>query len=133
MTNILEKKCRVIIADDHDVFRTHIKKLIQLKKRCEIIDEAVNGKKLLQALEKKEYDLVLLDITMPELDGLQALDIIKEKFPEIKIIVLTMHIEESYKEIVKKKGADGFILKTQIFDNIFKATDMILDGGKYFL
>ena len=133
MKQTLEKKCRIIIADDHDLFRTHLKSLIKQKKDCELLDEVTNGRLLIEALEKTRYDIVLLDITMPELDGFLALDIIKEKFPDLKIIMLTMHIEDSYKKIAQKKGADAFILKTQIFDNIFKAIDAVSQGKKYFI
>ncbi|MDH5720423.1 MAG: response regulator transcription factor [Spirochaetia bacterium] len=133
MTSVEKTNIKIIIADDHDVFRKHIKNLIIHKNLAEKIDEAVNGIELIKNLEKNKYDIVLLDISMPEMDGLAALEVIKERFPDLKILVLTMHYEDSYKKRVKEKGADGFILKTQIFDNIFKAIEAIMSGKKYFI
>jgi len=97
-----------------------------------VVGEASDGKSLLSLLEKKECDLILLDLSMPKLSGLEALEIIKRDYPDIKILILTMYHEKNYFKHVMQKGADGFMLKTEMFTSLLEAMNKIISGVAVF-
>jgi DNA-binding NarL/FixJ family response regulator len=109
---IQSKKYKVIIVDDHIMFRDGLKSLIEQENIGEVIAEAENGKQFLELLEKHKPDLVLMDIEMPEMNGLEATEKAMAKYPDLKILVLSMFGYEDYYLRLINAGAKGFILKT---------------------
>lgn len=102
---------RVIIGDDHEHARQAIRLILEMDSQFEIVGEATNGKEVIQLTEQLVPDLVLIDINMPVLDGFQATSLIKEHFPTIKIVIVTVSDEISDLFEALKKGAQGYLLK----------------------
>lgn len=108
---------KIIIAEDHGLFRSTIAK--ELKKLgISVMAEVENGRQLLDALEMLQPDIVLLDLEMPEMDGNEAFNAIKEKFPDLKTMVLSQYSDNGLMENYKARGANGFLSKTFISNNV---------------
>ena len=127
MTN----KILIIIADDHQLFRNGLKSML-VGDSYEIIGEASNGKELLEKLHTTHADLLLLDISMPELSGLELIEQLKDKYKGLKCIILTMHEEAQYVMESLKKGADGYLLKDSSERELKEAIAEVMRGNKYF-
>lgn len=102
---------RIAVVDDHEIVRDGIQILLEDEPGFEIVGEAKTGKEAVEFCKSHKVDLVVMDITMPEMDGIQATKIIKEKHPEIKILALTMLSEDQHIRKMIKAGASGYILK----------------------
>jgi DNA-binding NarL/FixJ family response regulator len=127
------KSYRIILADDHTLVRQGIKAILQRRCDLEVVGEACDGLDLLTLLEMSELNphLVILDISMPNISGLEATHRIKETYPEIKVLILTMHRNKEYVDHALKAGADGYILKEDADKVLFSAIDRIMEGGNY--
>lgn len=123
---------RIIIADDHVIFRKGLRAILNEITEFKVIAEAANGIELLKVLENQETDVVLMDIKMPEMDGLMATKQILEKYPEIKIIALTMHEEIGYFNQMIEAGAIGFLLKKTNKDELETAIKAVIQNENYF-
>ena len=121
---------KIILADDHNLFRAGLKKLIEEKGSYEIIDEASNGEELLNKLSTTKCELIITDLSMPKLNGLEALKIIKKKYPDIKIMILSQHKEREYFRKVLSLGVEGYILKDDVYEKMMSAIKSILSGRK---
>jgi len=121
---------RVILADDHPIVREGLKTVLADIESINVVGEAGNGKELLNLLETASCDLVVLDIFMPELNGLDALEMIKKKYPQLKILVLTMLKDRGYFKRALAMGVDGYILKDDIFEKLVTAIYEIREGKK---
>ena len=106
------EKPKIIIVDDHVMFRDGLKSLIEQQNIGDVIAEAENGKKFLEIIEKQKPDLVLMDIEMPEMNGLEATECVLQKYPDLRVLVLSMFGDEDYYIRLINAGAKGFILKT---------------------
>jgi two-component system, cell cycle sensor histidine kinase and response regulator CckA len=126
------KPCRIVLADDHPVIRQGIKKILGENPDLEVIGEAGDGQEALELLEKTQPDIILLDIQMPRLSGLEAANKIKRRYPQVKILILTMHTEEVYLSQAQEIGVDGFVLKEDV-DQVLLSTIEALCGGKTFI
>lgn len=102
---------KVVIADDHEIFRKGLKVILNELDEVKVMGEAQNGHELFDILKKTPIDIVLMDIKMPIMDGIEATRKIIEKYPHIKVIALTMFEEISYFNQMIEAGADGFLLK----------------------
>lgn len=122
---------RVLIADDHAVLRSGLNLLLSSQGAFEIVAEAASGIEALSMAEKHQPDLILLDLSMPSLGGLDALPTLKEKCPQAKILVLTMHDDVQYLRQALKKGAAGFVLKRAADNELLHAIHAVLRGGVY--
>jgi len=127
-------KIRIVLADDHALIREGFKKLLIERENpfVELVGEAENGKELLEIVAKTQPDLVLTDIKMPLLTGLDALKEIKEKNPEIKVVILTMHEESEYIKRAISSGADGYLSKNIEQQELERAIKTVFNGAKYF-
>lgn len=123
---------KIIIADDHQLFIDGIKSLVKSMKNMEIIAEVANGKLLLEALENNKCDIILMDINMPEMDGVEATKQVKIKYPSIKILMLTMFSNREYIEKLLRAGADGYLLKNTGKAELQEAIETIINGESYF-
>lgn len=123
---------RIAVVDDHEIVRDGIQILLEDEPGFEIVGEAKTGKEAVEFCKSHKVDLVVMDITMPEMDGIQATKIIKEKHPEIKILALTMLSEDQHIRKMIKAGASGYILKSSGKEELIKAVNKIMDGQHYF-
>ena len=123
--------CRIILAEDHVDFRTFIKASLEGVEGLTVVGEAGDGVELLALLEDGKPDLVILDITMPRLQGLEAARQIKAAHPDIKVLILTMHNDKEYLNEAMAAGAVGFLLKEGADTELLGAIDKILKGEIY--
>lgn len=119
----------VVIVDDQKIVREGIKMILSLDNEINVIDEAGNGKQLFEVLSTKMPDIVLMDIRMPVMDGVEATRLIKERYPSIKVIILTTFNEDEYIFKGLKNGADGYILKDSGADDIINAIKTSYNGN----
>lgn len=102
---------RVLLADDHRLIRAGIRALLEQLGNVEVVAEAANGREALELADKHRPDVVLMDIAMPELNGLEATERLKKQFPRMRVLLLSMHADEAYVSQALAAGADGYILK----------------------
>jgi len=122
---------RVIIADDHVIFREGLKQVIASTANMSVVDEAGSGLELLQKVEKSDYDLVVLDISMPGRSGLDTLTDIKKLKPDLAVLILSMHPEEQYALRAYKSGASGYLTKGNATSELIDALQKLAVGKKY--
>ena len=125
-------KPKIIIVDDHDMFRDGIKSMLILDEIADVIAEASNGKQFLELLDNHSPDAVLMDIDMPIMNGIEATKKAIEKYPELKVLVLTMFGEEKYYVEMIDAGAKGFVLKSSNKSELIKAIVDVSNGQSYF-
>jgi DNA-binding NarL/FixJ family response regulator len=126
------KKIRIAIADDQLLFRQGLIALIKDYEELDVVIEAADGKDLLDQLKKKKVDLVITDLEMPVMDGIEATESIRNKYPDVKILALTMHDEDSFVVHLIEKGANGFLLKDYDIELIIDAIYAVIENGYYF-
>jgi two-component system response regulator NreC len=102
---------RVLIADDHTIVRSGVRLLLEAEPDFEVVGEAIDGSEALSLTDTLQPDVVLMDIAMPKIDGLEATRQIKERWPAIYVLVLTMHRSDEYFFAMLKAGASGYVLK----------------------
>ena len=123
--------CRIIIADDHRLFRQGLKSLLEARSDLEVVGEAADGLQLLDLLNQSPPDIILLDISMPNLRGIEAVHEIKRSYPRVKILILTMHKDKQYLEQAISAGARGYLLKEDTDTELFTAIEKIRRGRIY--
>ena len=121
-------KVKIIIADDHTLFINGLQLLMKDEPWIEIIDIANDGRELLNILHKKVPDIVLLDINMPVMNGLNAVSFIKQTFPLVKVIMLSTYNEDHLIEKAKKLGVNGYLLKNSNKEELFQAIQLVSSG-----
>lgn len=120
---------KILIADDQDLIRESLKIVLDLNKDMEVIGIAENGHKVLEQLKKNLPDVILMDIRMPELDGVLCTKAVKEKFPDVKIIILTTFDDDEYVYYALKYGASGYLLKGCSVQELTAAIHTVMNGG----
>ena len=128
----MKTKKKVIIVEDHTIFREGMKRVISEIDDLELVGEAENGAVFLQLLKKIEPDIVLMDIQMPVMDGIEATEKALKIYPSLKILVLSMFGEEEYVYSMVDRGVSGFILKTSGLMDFERAIKKILEGQQYY-
>ncbi|MFC1821493.1 response regulator [Thermodesulfobacteriota bacterium] len=122
---------RIVLADDHVMLRQGIKKIIEESKEMKVVGEASDGLELLELLKSATPDMVVLDISMPSLRGIEATREIKMTYPEVKVLILSMHRKKEYLYHSLSAGAAGYCLKEDTDTELFTAIDTIRRGGVY--
>jgi DNA-binding NarL/FixJ family response regulator len=120
-----------VIAEDHTILRDGLKSLLSSSPDFEIVGEAADGRDAIRCVEELVPDLVLMDLSMPRLNGLDAIREVKKRNPETKIIALTVHKEEEYVLTALKAGADGYVLKDATHAELLIAVRNVLMGKPY--
>ena len=121
----------ILIADDHTMFREGLKHILAEYPDLVVADEASNGQEVLDKIWKNNYDMVLLDITMPGMTGLEVLKQLKNDKPKLPVLILSMHPEEQYAVRVLRAGASGYLTKESAPDELITAIRKISQGRKY--
>jgi DNA-binding NarL/FixJ family response regulator len=122
---------RVMLADDHALFRSGIRRILEEIPGVEVMGEAADGMQLLALLEESTPDLVILDISMPKLRGLEVIQAIKTSYPQVQVLMLTMHKNADYLSHALGAGAVGFLLKEDTDPELLEAIDTIRQGRTY--
>jgi len=122
---------KIIIADDHPIVRAGMKQIISEASDLMVADEASDGRQLLTKIRKENFDVVILDISMPHMDGLDVLKQLKIEMPKLPVIVLSIHPEDQYALRVLKAGASGYVTKVSAPDELINAVRKVCRGGKY--
>ncbi|MCR9251319.1 MAG: response regulator transcription factor [bacterium] len=121
-----------VLADDHEIVRKGIKILLEDDGHINVVAEASDGFEAIKKVDELKPDLLITDIRMPEMDGLQTTQKVRSAYPDIKILVLSMHDDEDYILKSAEFGADGYLLKDTSKPEFIKAIDAVMSGQKYF-
>jgi DNA-binding NarL/FixJ family response regulator len=124
-------KLRILLAEDHETIRDGLKLLLNSQSDMEVIGEADNGRTALHLAEQFLPDVVVMDISMPELNGLQATKKLKEKCPRVKVLILTRHAEPVYLQELLQAGASGYVLKQSKSEELIRAILAVAAGQTY--
>jgi DNA-binding NarL/FixJ family response regulator len=125
------KMINVLLADDHHVVREGLKMLLNAHQEVAVIGEADNGRRILELLKTLLPDVVVMDITMPELNGIDSTARIKKEYPSVKVLGLSMHMDRRFIEGMLKAGASGYLLKSCIVTELVTAIKCVADGDTY--
>lgn len=126
-----EKNYTVLLADDHVLIRHGIKNIIKQNDNLEVVGEVSNGEELIDFLKENVPDLLILDISMPKISGIDAVSLVKKKYPQVKILMLTMHKNKQYFYHSMSSGADGYLMKDDSDQELLQAISKIRSGKTY--
>jgi len=122
---------KVLVADDHAIVRTGLRTLLRAEPSMELVGEASGGYEAIELVEKTSPDVLVLDLSMPDLDGIAVTKKIKPLFPDLKILILTIHADEGLLREAIKSGASGYVLKRAAEAELISAIHVILRGDAY--
>ncbi|WP_223592188.1 response regulator transcription factor [Neobacillus bataviensis] len=122
---------KIVIIDDHQLFREGVKRILEFEKSFQVVAEGDDGSEALNLVQEYRPDVVIMDINMPEKNGVEATRELVEKFPETKVIILSIHDDENYVTHALQTGACGYLLKEMDADALIEAVRVVADGGSY--
>lgn len=122
----------IMVADDHGIVREGLRRLLEAEPDFSVVAEASNGREVLEALSRSNPDVVVLDITMPRLGGLETLERLRSDHPGTKVVLLSVHSDPPFVQSAIALGADGYVLKNGRAAEIVTAIRAVLQGGSYF-
>jgi DNA-binding NarL/FixJ family response regulator len=128
---VMAPKYRIVIAEDHRILREGLRSLLSSSPDFEVVGEAEDGREAIRCVEKMKPDLILTDLSMPRMNGMEAIREIKKQSPKTKILVLTVHRTEEYILATLKAGADGYLLKDSTHSELVMAVKNVLSGKHY--
>lgn len=123
---------KIIIVDDHEIFRNGLKMVLGKLKYVDVVAEASNGIEILEQIRKNQVDIVLMDVEMPMMNGIDATIQLKKERPEIKVIALTMFNDDEYIQSMMDAGVSGFLIKNISKETLDKAIQTVYKGGNYY-
>jgi len=126
------KNIKIAIADDYTIFRDGLKVGLATDENLEVILEAADGEDLVKGIETHMPDVIIMDLKMPVMDGMEATKLIKKKYPDIKIVVVTMYDDEKFVIHLMEIGANGYLLKNADAEEIRRAVYSVYETGYYF-
>lgn len=121
----------IAIIDDHQLFREGVKRILDFEKTFEVIAEGDDGSEAVALVERYQPDVVIMDINMPTLNGVEATRQLIETYPNTRVIILSIHDDENYVQHALKTGACGYLLKEMDADTLIEAVKIVADGGSY--
>ena len=127
----MAEKIRVLLAEDHTIVREGIRGLLEATGKVEVVGEAEDGRSAVAMAKDLRPDVAVLDVSIPELDGIEATRQIKKAMPEVRVIVLTMHTTESYMREAYRAGASGFLVKKTALQDLISAVEAAMRGEMY--
>lgn len=122
---------KIVIIDDHQLFREGVKRILEFEKSFQVVSEGDDGCEALRLVEEFQPDVVIMDINMPQKNGIEATRELVEKYPNTKIIILSIHDDENYVTHALQTGAQGYLLKEMDADALIEAVRVVADGGSY--
>jgi two-component system response regulator DegU len=122
---------KIVIIDDHQLFREGVKRILEFEKSFQVVAEGDDGCEAVRLVETYSPDVVIMDINMPQMNGVEATRELVEKFPETKVIILSIHDDENYVTHALQTGAQGYLLKEMDADALIDAVRVVADGGSY--
>lgn len=122
---------QIMIADDHPIVRAGLKQIIAEDNNVMVADEASSGPELLAKVRERDFDVIVLDISMPGMDGLDTLKQLKIDKPKLPVLILSFHPETRYAVRILKAGAAGYVTKASASDDLIRAVKKVFRGGKY--
>ena len=131
MKYTIERTIKIILIDDHPLFREGVKRILDMEKSFHVIAEGEDGTEAVELVDRYRPDVVLLDINMPQVNGVEATRRLVERFPGTKVIILSIHDDEAYVTHAVKTGAAGYLLKEMDADALIEAVKVVADGGAY--
>jgi len=126
------KKIKIAIADDYKIFREGLKVSLSQDDNLQFLLEAENGEDLLKAIDSKQPDVIIMDLKMPIMDGMEATQLVRKKYPGIKVLVVSMYEDDKFIIHLMEIGANGYLLKNAEPDEIRKAIYTVHENGYYF-
>jgi DNA-binding NarL/FixJ family response regulator len=127
----MQKNIRIVIAEDHTILREGLKALLSSDPQIDIIAEAADGREAVRCVEKLGPDLILMDLSMPRMSGMEAIREIKSRCPQTRIIALTVHKTDEYLHTTLQAGADGYVLKDATHAELVLAIKNVIKGQAY--
>jgi two-component system response regulator NreC len=128
----MEHAVRVLLADDHAAVRLGLKTLMEKDPAMEVVGEASNGEELVRLLKKHECDVVVTDLSMPGMDGIEVLEEVRANYPDVRVLILSMHQDREMLKKAVSKGVDGYLLKNEVLENIIDAVKKIHAGNRVY-
>jgi len=128
---MMKKTINIMLVDDHALMRSGLKLLLQKRPSLKVVCEASDGLEALRLYDILRPDILILDISLPRLDGIQVLTEIKLRYEQAKVIVLTMHEDEDYVTLIMNAGASGYVPKAAVDEELYTAIDSVMDGYLY--
>ncbi len=122
---------QILIADDHAVVRRGVKQILEEEPGLKVLGQATNGYEVIQKIQEKNWDILILDITLPDRNGLDVLKEVKSLRPDLPVLILSIHPEEEFAIRALKLKASGYVAKGSVPEELVLATKMILKGHKY--
>ncbi|MEH7355064.1 response regulator transcription factor [Neobacillus drentensis] len=122
---------KIVIIDDHQLFREGVKRILEFEKSFQVVAEGDDGSEALGLVQEHHPDVVIMDINMPQMNGVEATRELIEKYPNTKVIILSIHDDENYVTHALKTGACGYLLKEMDADALIEAVRVVADGGSY--
>jgi DNA-binding NarL/FixJ family response regulator len=127
-----DKDLRILVADDHDIFRRGLKQLLNSKPGWEVCAEARNGREAVAVAERVKPDVVVMDISMPDLNGLEAMRQIKKSLPKTEFVILTLHISDKLVHEIVRAGARAYVLKSDTDQDLLAAVEALSSQRTFF-
>lgn len=122
---------KIVIIDDHQLFREGVKRILEFEKSFHVVAEGDDGRDAIELVEKYRPDVVIMDINMPNMNGVEATKKLLEKFPDTQVIILSIHDDETYVQHALQTGASGYLLKEMDADTLVEAVKVVAEGGAY--
>ncbi|WP_096202419.1 response regulator transcription factor [Bacillus sp. FJAT-45350] len=126
-----ETTIRIVIIDDHQLFREGVKRILAMEPGLEVVAEGEDGSQAMGLVEEHQPDVVLMDINMPKVNGVEATRELIKAYPNVKVLILSIHDDETYVTHVLKTGASGYLLKEMDADSLIEAVKVVGSGGAY--
>jgi two-component system nitrate/nitrite response regulator NarL len=130
--NKRKKKIRLLLVDDHPVVRRGMRSCLEDIKHVEVVDEAVDGKEAMEKVRALSPDIVLMDIDMPVMNGLEATKLLREEFPDTRVLILSIHTNKEYVLQIIRSGAQGYVLKDASPADLVRAIESVDSGEPFF-
>ena len=125
-------RTRVLLADDHNLVRAGLRKILEGAPHLEVVGECATGKEALERLTAHDVDVLVLDLTMPETDGFQVLRQVEEHYPDVKVLVLTMHADGEHAVRAVRDGAEGYLIKDSAADDLVRGIEAVTAGRAFY-
>ncbi|MED3622884.1 response regulator transcription factor [Neobacillus thermocopriae] len=122
---------KIVIIDDHQLFREGVKRILEFEKTFQVVAEGDDGNEAVALVDEHRPDVVIMDINMPQMNGVEATRELVKRYPDTKVIILSIHDDENYVTHALKTGACGYLLKEMDADALIEAVRVVADGGSY--